>query len=89
MILEENVLPNLIRTSLVQTSLDKKSEGGLRFIAVVNTFRRLSAKCVGTMSLTHVKYDMKVDKYVLAPIGSHVFLCLNESPSPKKPNLEN
>ena len=40
----------------------KKPDGGLRPIAVGNTFRRLSAKCAGTMSSNHVKQDMEIDK---------------------------
>ena len=40
----------------------KKPDGGLRPIAVGNTFRRLSAKCANTMSSNHVKQDMEIDK---------------------------
>ena len=37
-------------------------DGGLRPIAVGNTFRRLSAKCAGCMSSNHVSQDTEANK---------------------------
>ena len=64
-------------------------DGGLRPIAVGNTFRRLSPKCAGY----HV-FESRQAKYGNRQVGagtkrgaesaSHVFSCLIENPSPKK-----
>ena len=66
----------------------KKPDGGLRPIAVGNTFRRLPAKCAGY----HV-FESRQARYGNRQIGvgikrgaeltSHVFRCLIESPQPK------
>ena len=40
----------------------KKSDGGLRSIAVGNTFHRLFAKCADTKSSNHLRQDTEVDK---------------------------
>ena len=67
----------------------KKPDGGLRPIAVGNTFRRLSAKCAGY----HV-FESRQTRYGNRQVGrgtkrgaelaSHVFRFLIESPQPKE-----
>ena len=63
----------------------KKPDGGLRPIAVGDTFRRLSAKC----ARYHV-FESRQASYgnqqvgVGTKKGSHVFRCLIESPSTEK-----
>ena len=67
----------------------KKPDGGLRPIAVGNTFRRLSAKCTGY----HV-FESRLARYESRQVGvgtkrgaelaSHVYCCLIESSQPKQ-----
>ena len=67
----------------------KKPDGGLRPIAIGNTFRQLSAKCAGY----HV-FESRQARYGYRQVGagtkrgaelaSYVFRCLIESPQPKE-----
>ena len=67
----------------------KKPDGGLRPIALGNTFRRISAKCDGY----HV-FESRPARYGSRRVGvgtkkgaemtSHVFRCLIENPQPKE-----
>ena len=66
----------------------KKPDGGLRPIAVGNTFRRLSAKCAGyhVLESRQARYgNRQVGGGTRrgAELASHVFPCLIESPQPK------
>ena len=77
----------------------KKPDGGLRPIAVGNTFRRLSAKCIGyhifeSRQARYGNRQVGVGTKRGAELASHVFRCLIESPQPKenvilKINFEN
>ena len=67
----------------------KKPDGGLRPIAVGNTFRRLSAKCAGyhVFESRQARYGNRqvgVGTKRGAELASHVFRCLIESPQPKE-----
>ena len=67
----------------------KKSDGGLRPIAIGNTFRRLSAKCAGyhVFESRQARYrNRQVDVGTKrgAELASHVLRCLIESPQTKK-----
>ena len=68
----------------------KKPDGGLRLIAVGNTFRRLSAKCAGyyVFESRQARYGSRqvgVGTKGGAEMASHVFrCCLIGSPEPKK-----
>ena len=67
----------------------KKADGGLRPIAVCNTFCRLSAKCVGyhVFESRQARYGSRqvgVGSKKGAELASHVFRCLIESPQPKE-----
>ena len=67
----------------------KKPDGGLRPIAVGNTFRRLSAKCAGchVFESRQARYGSRqvgVGTKRGAELASHVFRCLIESAQPKE-----
>ena len=67
----------------------KKLDGGLRPIAVGNTFRRLSAKCAEyhVFKSRQARYRSRqagVGTKKSAELASHVFRCLIESPQPKE-----
>ena len=67
----------------------KNPEGGLRRIAVGNTFRWLSAKCAGyhVFESRQARYGSRqvgVGAKKGAEMASHVFRCLIESPQPKE-----
>ena len=67
----------------------KKPDGGLRLIAVCNTFRRLSAKCAGyhVFESRQARYgngQVGVGTKRGAELASHVFRCLIESSQPKE-----
>ena len=67
----------------------KKPDGGLRPIAVGNTFRRLSAKCAGyhVFESRQARYgsrQVSVGTKRGAELASQVFHCLIGSPQPKK-----
>ena len=66
----------------------KKPDGGLRPIAIGNTFLRLSAKCAGynVFESRQARYGNRqvgVSTKRGAELASHVFRCLIESPQPK------
>ena len=66
----------------------KKPDGGLRPIAVGNTFRRLSAKgaSYNVFETRQTRYGSRrvvVGTKRGAELASHVFRCLTESPRPK------
>ena len=67
----------------------KKPDGGLRPIAIGNTFRRLSAKCAGyhVFESPQARYknrQIAVGTKSGAESASHVLRCLIEALSPKK-----
>ena len=67
----------------------KKPDGGLRPIAIGNTFRRLSAKCAGyhvfeSRQARWGNRQVGVGTKRGAELASHVFRCLIESPQPKE-----
>ena len=67
----------------------KKADGGLRPIAVGNTFRRLSAECAGyhVFESRQARYGNRqvgVGTKRGAELASHVFRCLIERPQPKE-----
>ena len=67
----------------------KKPDGGLRPIAIGNTFRRLSAKCAGyhVFESRQARYGNRQEGVCTkrgAELASHVFRCLIESPQPKE-----
>ena len=67
----------------------KKPDGGLRPIAIGNTFRRLSAKCAGyhdfeSRQARYGNRQVGVGTKRGAELASHVFRCLIESPQPKE-----
>ena len=67
----------------------KKPDGGLRPIAVDNTFRRLSAKSAGyhVFEKRQARYGSRqvgVGTKRGAELASHVFRCLIENPQPKE-----
>ena len=97
MILEGKV-PSELRQYFFGSKLSalKKPDGGLRFIAVCNTFRRLSAKCAGyhVFESRQARYrsrQVRVGTKRGAELASHVFCCLIESKPPAqiKRNFEN
>ena len=64
-------------------------DGGLRPIAVGNTFRRLSAKCAAyhCFKSRQARYGSRqvgVGTKRGAELASHIFRCLRESPQPKE-----
>ena len=67
----------------------KTPDGGLRPLAVGNTFRRLSAKCTGyhVFESRQARYGSRqvgVGTNRGAELASHVYRCLIESPQPKE-----
>ena len=67
----------------------KKPDGGLRPIAIGNTFRRVSAKCAGyhVFESRQARYGNRqvgVGTKRGAELASQVFCCLIESPQPKE-----
>ena len=67
----------------------KKPDGGLRPIAVGNTFRQLSAKCARyhvfeSRQARYGNQQVGVGTKRAAELASHVFRCLIESPQPKE-----
>ena len=67
----------------------KKPDGGLRPIALGNTFRRVSAKCGGyhVFESRQARYGSRqvgVGTKRGAELASHVFHCLIENPQPKE-----
>ena len=67
----------------------KKPDGGLRLIAIGNTFRQLSAKCAGyhifeSRQARYGNRQVGVGTKGGAELASHVFRCLIESPQPKE-----
>ena len=67
----------------------KKPDGGIRPIAIGNTFRRLSAKCAGyhvfeSRQASYGNRQVGVGTKRGAELASLVFRCLIESPQPKE-----
>ena len=67
----------------------KKPDGGLRLIAIGNTFHWLSAKCAGyhgfeSRQARYGSRQVGVGTKKGAELASHVFRCLIESPQPKE-----